>query len=186
MNQHFKLTTTVMVADFLRMLDHHLVPALSAFIDQRFTERYVTSLQDDAKKKNGFCIMAVSCLMIESLESFWQGWPNTKGKGKSEHAFCSFFDRNANFAPFRGHAADFYKNVRCGILHQAETCRGWRIHRRGPLFDAVTKTINATAFHRQLRVSLASYRQALESSPWDSDIWVNFQKKMKAVCDNCG
>jgi hypothetical protein len=38
----------------------------------------------------------VSCLMIEALESFYQGWPDSRDK--SQRAFCNFFDRNHNFS----------------------------------------------------------------------------------------
>ena len=33
---------------------------------------------DIKAKKNGFYVMAVSCLLIETLESFWQGWESTE------------------------------------------------------------------------------------------------------------
>ena len=39
---------------------------------------------------HGFTIMAVSCLMVESLESFCRGWEHSKGK-RGELAFCHFF-----------------------------------------------------------------------------------------------
>jgi hypothetical protein len=186
MNQQVKLTSTITVADYLRMLEegNKSKGDLAVFIEQRFTERYITSLQDNRRNKNGFCMMSVSCLIIESLESFWQGWPNTERR--SEQAFRSFFDRNTSFSVFRGHASDFYKNVRCGILHQAETCGGWKIRRSGSLCDVPSKTINAARFHKQIRSSLYNYRKVLETSPWDSDVWNKFRKKMEAVCDNCG
>lgn len=49
------------------------------FIRQRLRERYVDPLRaldlhpDTKDKKNGFYIMAVSCLLIETLVSFWRG-----------------------------------------------------------------------------------------------------------------
>jgi hypothetical protein len=86
----------------------------------RFTERYVRPA-NDPKCKHGFTMMAISCLMIEALESFRRGW--TKSNGKSEVAFCYFFNTNDGFKELRGHCEQFYKNVRCGILHQAETLR---------------------------------------------------------------
>lgn len=38
-------------------------------------------------------MMAVACLMIEALESFYQGWPDTNGRSKD--AFCKFADWNS-------------------------------------------------------------------------------------------
>ncbi|MGD0412998.1 MAG: hypothetical protein ABSC18_15005, partial [Verrucomicrobiota bacterium] len=49
---------------------------IAKFFVERFTERYITPINAaGCRCKNGFCTMAVSCLMIEALESFWCGWP---------------------------------------------------------------------------------------------------------------
>ena len=127
--------------------------------------------------------MAICCLMIETLESFWRGWETSRSK--SELAFCSFFDRNENFSCFRGYSADFFDNVRCGILHQGETTNGWLIRRDGPLFTSETKTINATKFHAEMEACLNTYCSTLEESDWNSEFWVNLRKKMKAIISNC-
>ena len=153
------------------------------FVRDRFTERYVTPMRVDPKLKNGFTVMAVSCLMIEAMESFYQGWADSKNK--SQLAFCSFFDRNPNFSFMRGSSQDFYRHVRCGILHQAETTGGWHIQRTGRVFQEDTKTINAKLFHDQVEEALNNYCSNLERAAWDSKLWRNFRKKMKAVCENC-
>ena len=131
--------------------------------------------------------MAICCLMIEALESFWRGWSDTRGR--SGEAFRSFFRRcleqNLELGVFSQQADDFYEGVRCGILHQAETTRGWRIRRKGPLFDQSTKTINATKFHDQLENALKRYCDELKQSEWDSEIWCNLREKMKRVIENC-
>lgn len=154
---------------------------IADLIWQRFAERYIAPVETGTR--HGFCIMAVSCLMIESLESFYRGWPTTNRQ--SEQAFCSFFDRSELFKDFRGHAQDFYKHIRCGILHQGETTGGWRIWRKGPLVDYHAKTINATTFLKTLRVCLENYRKELRGSGWNSAVWQNCRKKMKVICDNC-
>lgn len=160
---------------------------IADFIKERFFERYIKPLRGAPAKKHGFCTMAISCLMIEALESFWQGWANTKGKGRQ--AFRSFFKRFRNHSSklgeFSENADDFYKNVRCGILHQAETNNGWRIRRDGPLFDQETKTINATKFHDELEKALLDYCSILKQTAWDSEIWINLKKKMNSVIENC-
>ncbi len=127
--------------------------------------------------------MAISCLMIESLESFYQGW--TDSNRKSQLAFCNFFDRNQNFQFIRGCSQEFYKCVSCGILHQGETTNGWHIRREGAVFQKKTKTINAKLFHDHDEVALNTYCVALESNEWNSDIWKKLRKKMSAVCKNC-
>ena len=121
-----ELATKFTVGNYLDAVDTHDGEAIANAIHRRFRERYLDPASDP-KKRHGFTMMAVACLMIEALESFRRGWLDTSGRGQGEHAFCSFFDAHVEFAPFRGHAREFYKGVRCGILHQAETTLGWRI-----------------------------------------------------------
>ena len=155
---------------------------IAVFIDERFVERYITPVETSTKR-HGFATMAVSCLMVEALESFWRGWPNSKSR--SELAFCSFFQRTPQLAVFQGHVPAFYQHVRCGILHQAETTGGWRIRATGPLFDARAKTINANAFLSVLRSAVNDYATQLRAADWSSDVWTNCRKKMDSICANC-
>ncbi len=179
----WKSRTTI--SDYENMVAKTEKNEITAFISDRFTERYVTPLTAISKEnKSGFCTMAICCLMIEALESFWQGWPDTKGKSKD--AFCSFFDRYDNLKVFTGHAGEFWRHVRCGILHQAETTGGWKVHRTGILFDSNTKAINATRFHDELKKCLDRYCAELRQEDWDGELWTNFKSKMKQVCKNCG
>ena len=128
-------------------------------------------------------MMAISCLMIEAFESFRQGWVSSDGQSKA--AFCFFFDGAGVFAELRGHAQQFYKNVRCGILHQAETTGGWTITRRGRLFDPDTLTINAALFLKNLQRVVDEFCDGLRTSDWNSAQWKNVRKKMDAICANC-
>ncbi len=179
------LSDKVSVADYHRFETNEDKNEIAKFIQDRFTERYITPLRrDDVENKHGFCTMAICCLMIETLESFWQGWEDTNNiEGKK--VFEGYFNRSTKLTVFKD--TDFYKGVRCGILHQAETTNGWRI-RRGedePLFDPSTKMINATKFHNRLEMDLKHYCEQLRQSDWDSDIWKNLRKKMHAIIDNC-
>ncbi len=177
----------ITVAKYRSMIQQQRKLEIVQFVRDRFTERYITPLQSIPKMprnlRNGFCTMAICCLMIESLESFWHGWPVTDGK--SRLAFCSFFDRSPNLKDFRGHAGEFYKHVRCGILHQAETTGGWKITRKGLLlFEPLTKTIDATLFHNEMVRCLDSYCSALEYEGLDSELWSALKNKMEAICKN--
>ena len=130
--------------------------------------------------------MAVSCLLIETIGSFWRGWESTertkKQKGKSARAFKMFFRTQPRFAGFR--RTSFYKNVRCGILHQGETTGGWLVERNGRLFDG-QKRINAKLFHDQLALAIDDYVAELQRPRTGSKVRPNFDKKMKAVIKNC-
>jgi hypothetical protein len=159
---------------------------LAAFFRQRMGERYVEPVERlEPDEKNGFPIMALSCLLIESLQTFREGWPSSDGK--SAQAFCYFFGRESAFATFRGHMRGFYEHVRCGILHQGETTGGWTITRKKgvPLFEAASLRINATEFHRLLAKVIDGYADELKSQPLSSEVWQRFRKKLKAMIKNC-
>jgi hypothetical protein len=174
-----KLSSSTTVSSY-----HHLVKAndrvaLGHFIIERFDERYFRPVEDSCSK-HGFTIMAVACLVIETLESFYQGLPDTKGQGRK--MFKDFFKRDINFSAFGKNGDWFFEDIRCGILHQAETRNGWKIWRKGPLLDEHRKTINATALLKQLRKSVEQYATEIQK---DNSLWESFCKKMDAICTNC-
>lgn len=178
----------VTVADYeaWRALGEQGRDNIAEFFRERIRERYIDPvLALDPDKKNGFSIMAVSCLLIETYETFRQGWPSSDKK--SALAFCYFFDREALFHSFSGCGQQFYKNVRCGILHQGETTGGWKITRadRKPLFDRPRLSIHATKFHNQMAIVIDRYCRKLKAEPLKNEIWRHFSKKMNATIANC-
>lgn len=167
---------------------------MAEFIYERFNERYIEPFDaiKEKKKKNGFSLMAISCLMIEALETFWQGLEDSREKENGEKIwggdfFEAFFSHCDELKEFEGFGKKFYKHIRCGILHQAETTGGWKISRKEEilLLDKPTRTINATKFFNQLKKYLESYRTELETKELNSDIWIKFNKKMEAIIHNC-
>ncbi|MDW8404338.1 hypothetical protein [Chloroflexus sp.] len=180
-----RLSSSVTIAQYREFEAQKDRENIADFIFERFSERYIRPLH--GSQKHGFCMMAICCLMIEALESFYQGWPDTKGR--SREAFHSFFEQcqkqQSPLGDFAQRADDFYEGVRCGILHQAETTRGWRILRKGPLYDPETKTINATKFLKELEAILKRYCDALRNDDWESDLWQKCRNKMEAVIENC-
>jgi len=182
----FELTKDFTVADYRKLEATRNTKEIATFIRRRFVGRYLNPLLNVPQEaKSGFCTMAICCLMIEAVESFRQGWEDSKDKSKQ--AFGSFFDRFDAFAPLRGHADDFYTSVRCGILHQAETTNGWRIRREKnmPIFESAAHTIGANAFLDALRLSFEEYCKELDAAEWESDVWVKARIKLNAICNNC-
>lgn len=182
----------ITIKDYKEMLElkdkNKAKTKISNMIYHRFYGRYIKTFEwgDDVYKeeyKSGFAMMTSSCLLIEALESFYNGWGNTKNK--SELAFCKFFDRVSELSEFHGYSSEFYKNIRCGILHQAEATGGFKIHREGLLFDKDNKTINAYKFIKRIEKSLQSYIDDLIKKDWNSLIWINCRKKMKNIIKNC-
>jgi hypothetical protein len=96
----------------------------------------VNSLLDESKQDrsltNGFSIMALNCLLVETLQQFYLGLEDTRRNSKN--SFVNFLTQSPYFngthrkyskmfgKSFTGKSAElFYTDVRCGILHQAET-----------------------------------------------------------------
>lgn len=138
--------------------------AIAAAIRRRFTERYIAPVT--TAPRHGFAIMAISCLMLEALESFIRGWK--RSTRQSEKLFVEFLDRETDFVAFRGKGIEFYANVRCGILHQVETTAGWRLLRSGELFDG-HRTINAIKFIQALQRVLNRYCDELKQAGWETN-----------------
>ena len=160
---------------------------IADLIRKRFEERYLNPVLDSTSR-HGFTVLAVCCLMVEALESFRQGWPDSEGK-RSEVAFCGFFQAHDEFRDLRPVAHEFYRAVRCAILHQAETTHGWRVHRdTGPLLQQEDNIywISASEFGQRLRIVLQRYCETLETSDWKSPAWTKARVKLQRICRNSG
>jgi len=182
----FLLTNDVKVGELKKWLhdkDDASKEKIIKLIYHRFTNRYVKHLK---KIDSGFLKMAVSCLMIETIESFKQGKKDTKGRGVGQKMFEDFFKTEEIYFPgFKDIHSEFYSSIRCGILHQAETTKAWRILKKDALLDKTNKTINATKFVSSLEKSLDKYIQDLKTQDFNSQIWKNAILKLDDICDNC-
>lgn len=172
---------------------------LSEFIYRRLHSRYLKPFQFDCKKyeeeyRNGFSIMANCCLLIETLQSFKNGWEDTIGK--KERPFKQFFRDEIDKGRFKDfkisnsnqtYGKAFYENVRCGILHQGETKGRWKINHSLPvLFDKNNLTIDSIKFSEELEKSLRHYSESLRNdNDWNGLIWKHFIDKMQFVINNC-
>lgn len=153
---------------------------ISRFIVQRFDERYFEPTLT-APKRHGFTLLAIGCLVIETLECFYQGLGDSNRA--SRRCFRQFLTRPTGLEAF-GHGPKdwFYDQVRCGILHQAEVVGGWRILRKGPLLDMQQRTINARKFVDLLQLAVRDYAKQLQTN---DELWANCCRKMITICSNC-
>lgn len=153
------------------------------FIDHRIRGRYLNPLnQIPREHKSGFLMMATGCLLIETLQSFQLGLNDTKRESKL--IFHGFFTKEeSRFPGFT--KFDFFRHIRCAILHQTETTGGYRILRKGPLFDTDLKAINADSFMRKIEQCLDAYIAELKASNNTAIVWTNAKKKIGHICDNC-
>jgi len=182
----FKLTAKVTVGNvrmWIANADENAKTNLLELIEHRFDNRYMKHL-NHPDIDGGFFKIAICCLMIETLESFKQGITDTTGK--SGKMFKDFFDSEQEAFPhFNTISKYFYENIRCGILHQAETTNAWRIHIKGPLLNIDDRIINASAFAKALQLSFNSYMAVLRNSALNDGIWRKALIKIEDICRNC-
>lgn len=91
-------------------------------------------------------------------------------------AFRRFFSRFRN--EFDGMSGlKFYRNIRCGLLHQAQTKRGWAIALNKPSLHE-DKVLDRNRFASRLDVAFESYLAELSNRQWDTIVWRNARRKI--------
>jgi hypothetical protein len=172
----------ITVTDYLKFILYKDKKSITSFLYNRLHSRYLNPFEDN-KRKDGFSMMANYCLLIETIQSFKNGWGDSNRKSKM--AFTQFFTDNEEFKELNDKGAEIYTHIRCGILHQGETTNGWRISRQGiDLVNEEQKIIDAFLFGKKLKEHLNNYKLTLESKDWDSEEWGNLRKKMETVIEN--
>jgi hypothetical protein len=166
-----------------------------AMFDARIRQRFfapVDALIDfEAQREEktvGFTILAIDCLVIETLQGFRQGI--VKHNGKSETLFVNFligWDVFKRYVPPNGDAEKLakriYSDCRCALLHSGATDGELRVGVTGPVFrfkDGHVQGINRTSFHSSLRSEFDGYLAALRT-PDGGTLRRNFKKKMDAI-----
>jgi hypothetical protein len=172
--------------DFIDNSDEESRTRIAGFIGHRLEGRYIRpQLHVSPGYRSGFSMMASACLLIEALQSFYEGADKTPAKWGSRY-FANFFQRERVVFPcVENKKDDFYIHVRCGILHQAETTGGYRVLLKGPLFDPAGSAYNAEVFLSTLQCSVRNYVAALRTSTKSSAIWKSAVNKLHFICLNC-
>jgi hypothetical protein len=167
--------------------------AISAFksrIYSRFIEPADVLVSIDENKpatarRFGFAILAIDCLVVETLGAFQEGLKNTDGKSKA--TFAKFLSTSPGFRQHftRRRAEDFYREFRCGILHQAEIAGKGKVWSVGELVHEFSGrlTVNRTKFHQQLKSDMETYIATLRDAK-NTKLRSNFRKKMNFICHN--
>jgi len=175
-----KLSKSVTIKDYLEFAKTEDRGSIARLLQSRFEERYIGPvMRSSPGHKSGFAMMAIACLTIEAFESFRSGWT----KPKNEKAFKKYFLAQPEFGISGDEISAFYANIRCGILHDAETRGGWKILRKGPIVDTSARTINATGFLITLHASISAYCTELKASDWHGVKWSCIRKKFDSIID---
>lgn len=183
---------------------------LCRFLHERYEDRFLAPIEllrlaPDTRVGYGFAVMALCCLLVETIESYRKGWPSSHGPDlnalaqrpenqaataecklvppfpgvDSKTAFSDFFNEPNHRPFFTGvNGSDFYTEIRCGLLHQAQTKGGWRITRSGAFWDTNNKTINRDEFAVRTAECFENYLRELQKAAWTDSIWVNARKKI--------
>jgi hypothetical protein len=162
--------------------------AVNMFRD-RFESRFLNFVKRiESYEHSGFAILAIDCLLIETLEQFFLGVKETPMR-ESKAFFVEFLTKTSFSKYFDAEKASrFYDCIRCGILHQGEIKCNSRV-----TIDNSTSLvslpqegdgiiINRLLFHNELLTVYKQYIDDLLTSKEKDDLRNNFRRKMNYVC----
>ncbi len=162
-----------------------------AVLSGRIQERYFDPMdiliaaekdKPATKRRFGFSILAIDCLLIETLGAFLLGLTDTDSKSKK--VFSEFLTTRIQFSgDFDVVTAEqFYTDFRCGILHQAEVGRSSKVWSVGDLIQIKDNGIivNRNEFHKRLKDDFEVYLKEL-MNPKMTKLRTNFRKKMDFI-----
>ncbi len=161
--------------------------AVDIFKD-RILERFLNPLEHIEKYPyTGFAVLALDCLLIEMLQQFREG-VNRTPTGKSKLFFISFLTETGFKKDFDKRQAElFYRQIRCGILRQAEVRGSSRVlvSDREPMVayasDHRGLVVNHKFFHEQLLTEFNNYPRELLNSA-NRELREKFKSKMMTIC----
>lgn len=134
-------------------------------------------------KKYGFAILALDCLLCETIQSFYEGVGNSTGKSKN--LFKEFLNSRIEFKAFFKNDSErenFYINFRCGILHQAQTSSNTKVWSVGRLIIKSGKfvIVNRQEFHSKIKKELKHYVNEIIKKQ-NHQLMDNFKIKMDFI-----
>lgn len=93
-------------------------------LKDRIIGRYFTPIKELIKgnraEKNGFAAMSLMCLLIDTFMQFENGYPQSSDDNRAKYVW--FLRNSLKFGNIESNL--FYFNIRCGLLHSAETKNG--------------------------------------------------------------
>jgi hypothetical protein len=159
-------------------------------IEKRYFEPVKIIIQNDSTRNPiyGFTVLAIDCLLIETLQSFKEGWPDTYSKEKQKKVFFNFLTSTKSFKSHfdKEKAIIFQDHYRNGILHQGEikynsivtTSNKESLVSWNPTNKEMI--INRKIFHDLLLKEFNNYIDQLKNG--DLKLRKNFITKMNYIC----
>jgi hypothetical protein len=160
-------------------------------MQRRILERFLSPIEelarfdeeDELPFRPGFAILALDCLLIDTIQSFREGRVVT-GEISPAQSFKVFLS-SPRFADFgKNDRGDFFQYVRNAILHNGETRKDWKIRidteqmlRRDPITK--TRTINRRHFHAAIEGEFQDLISLLETG--NRQTRARFLKRLDAM-----
>ncbi len=142
---------------------------LDAF-HRRISERFLKPIEELLKQdksltmRSGFAILALDCLLIDTIQSFREGRIKT-GETSTAKSFKNFL-KAASFSDFKSKdRGEFFADVRNGLFHNGETRGNWKIRRDTDqllLKKDNSRIINRSIFHERIIVEFNRLCQDLK------------------------
>lgn len=159
--------------------------AIKIFFD-RFEERYFNPIKALMKKPkiNGFAIMALNCLLIDTFYQFEEGLKETK---ENKNCYTSFLlTYFSTVFTSLDLATKFYKDIRCGILHSAQTQNGSMLaFENSKIAEYINNNhsikVNVVSFSEMMHEYFCVYIKRLNDG--DRRTRENFIRKMNYICN---
>jgi hypothetical protein len=172
--------------------------AVEIFLD-RLEGRFLAPIQAIRKHSDehiatfsGFAIVAIDCLIIETLMQFRRGEEETSGDHKK--AFAKFFASSSHFKPYFDSEQKsflFYNHFRNGLLHQAQTKRrslirigeDKMVEWSDPLRPEEGLVLDREKFHEALLREIQDYAEGIRTPKARSDFVLrgHFTTKMNLI-----
>jgi hypothetical protein len=144
--------------------------------------RYADQILPDIH--SGFVVLAIDCLVAETIQQFSEGIEYSKNPGGVFKRFLGRSQFRPYFTP-ETVREDFYSDIRCGLLHQAEAKNQWRVRRdQEKLLTRVGTgyVINVLLFHAAIKTTLDNYLSEL-LRPEENESRKKLWTKMGFICD---
>lgn len=156
-------------------------------LDDRIIGRYLNpifSLMENINQ-NGFAIMALNCFLVETFYQFERGIYETE-PGKNRIRYVEFLDRAMpGVFPSKKSREKFYTDIRCGILHSAQTKNGSQLTFDKPyvvkMFGHNQISIDVEGFTKKLVDYYELYLDQLRN-PENILLRLAFINKMSLIC----
>jgi hypothetical protein len=133
----------------------------------------------------GFAILALDCVVIESMWGFMNGKPTPSGREKAKAVYRSILTR-PTFGFKETESDNFLELIRNGIMHDAETRNQWLVEKTIPRNAIISKNkggyvLNRTKFHEALSAAFECWIADLRGG--NVALRENMRKRMDQTID---